>query len=83
MAPTETTTLRVPVQLRDEIARLAEARGSTMLDIVTDAVHRLSRDQWWDNVHDAIDAMDADEIGSYRDETDQLDGAAADGLRAG
>jgi hypothetical protein len=83
MAPTETTTLRVPVQLRDEIARLAEARGSTMLDIVTDAVHRLSRDQWWDNVHDAIDAMTADELGSYRDETDQLDSAAADGLHAG
>jgi predicted transcriptional regulator len=83
MAPTETTTLRVPVQLRDEIARLAEARGTTMLDIVTDAVHRLSRDQWWDSVHDAIDAMTADQIGSYRDETDRLDGAAADGLRAG
>lgn len=71
------------MQLRDEIARLAEARGSTMLDIVTDAVHRLSRDQWWDNVHEAIDAMATDEVGSYRDETDQLDGAAADGLRAG
>lgn len=83
MAPTETTTLRVPVQLRDEIARLAEARGSTMLDIVTDAVHRLSRDQWWDSVHDAIDAMTADELGSYRDETNQLDSASADGLRAG
>lgn len=83
MAPTETTTLRVPVQLRDEIARLAEARGSTMLDIVTDAVHRLSRDQWWDSVHDAIDAMAADELGSYRDETNQLDSASADGLRAG
>lgn len=83
MAPTETTTLRVPVQLRDEIARLAEARGSTMLEIVTDAVHRLSRDQWWDSVHDAIDAMTAEEIGSYRDETDLLDSAAGDGLRAG
>ena len=83
MAPTETTTLRMPVQLRDEIARLAEARGTTMLDIVTDAVHRLSQDQWWDGVHDAIDAMTADDLGAYRDETDQLDGAAADGLRAG
>jgi predicted transcriptional regulator len=83
MAPTETTTLRVPVQLRDEIARLAEVRGSTMLDIVTDAVHRLARDQWWDGVHDAIDAMTAEERGAYRAETDQLDSAAADDLRAG
>lgn len=82
MAPTETTTLRVPLELRDEIARLAAARGSTMLDIVTDAVHRLSRDQWWDSVHDAIDAMTADEAEAYQAETDQLDGAT-DGLRAG
>ena len=83
MAPTETTTLRVPVGLRDEIARLAAARGGTMLDVVTDAVHRLARDQWWDNVHDAIDAMTADEAEDYRAETDQLDSATADGLRAG
>ncbi len=82
MAPTETTTLRVPLELRDEIARLAAARGSTMLDIVTDAVHRLSRDQWWDSVHDAIDAMTADEAEAYQAETDQLDSATADGLRA-
>jgi hypothetical protein len=71
------------VELRDEIARLAAARGSTMLEIVTDAVHRLSRDQWWESVHDAIDAMTADEAEAYRAETDQLDSAAADGLRAG
>lgn len=83
MAPTETTTLRVPVELRDEIAHLAAARGSTMLDIVSDAVHRLSRDQWWDNVHEAIDAMTADEAEDYRIETDRLDSATADGLDAG
>ena len=82
MAPAETTTLRVFVELRDEIARLAAARGSTMLDIVIDAVHRLSQDQWWDNVHDAIEAMTADEAEDYRAETDQLDSATADGLRA-
>lgn len=71
------------MELRDEIARLAAERGSTMLDIVTDAVHQLSRDQWWDSVHDAIDAMTADEAESYGAETDQLDRAAADGPRAG
>lgn len=82
MAPAETTTLRVPVQLRDEIARLAAARGSTMLDVVADAVHRLAQDQWWDSVHDAIDAMTADEAEDYRAETEQLDRATADGPRA-
>jgi predicted transcriptional regulator len=83
MATAETTTLRVPVQLRDEIARLAEERGSTMLEVVTDAVHRLTRDQWWDSVHEAIDAMTTEEVGAYRTEADQLEGTAADGLRAG
>lgn len=71
------------MQLRDEIARLAEERGTTMLDVVADAVHRLSQDQWWDSVHDAIDAMPPEDVSGHRAETDQLDSAAADGLRAG
>jgi hypothetical protein len=83
MAPVETTTLRVPVQLRDEIARLAEERGTTMLDVVTDAVHRLSRDQWWDTVHDVVDQMTPEEVAAYQTETRRLDDAAADRLRAG
>lgn len=83
MATAETTTLRVPVELRDEIARLADQRGSTMLEVVTDAVHRLTRDQWWESVHESIDAMTADEVDVYRAESDRLDRAAADGLRAG
>jgi hypothetical protein len=83
MAPAETTTLRVPIQLRDEIARLAEERGTTMLDVVTDAVHRLSRDQWWDTVRDVFDQMTPEDVAAYQTETSQLDDAAADGLRAG
>ncbi|CAN5549032.1 hypothetical protein BH24ACT4_BH24ACT4_14720 [soil metagenome] len=82
MAPNQTTTLRVPVDLRDEIARLAEERGTTMLDVVTDAIHRLTRDQWWDSVHAAIDAMSSEDVAAYRSDADQLDGAAGDGLRA-
>lgn len=82
MATSETTTLRVPVQLRDEIAQLAEKRGSTMVDVVTDAIQRLTREQWWDRVHDAIDAMSPDQVDSYRAESEKLDTSAADGLRA-
>lgn len=82
MAPSETTTLRVPVQLRDEIARLAEDCGTTMVEVVTDAIHRLERDRWWDAVHDAIETMDEDEVASYRAESEALDGTAGDGLRA-
>lgn len=81
MAPT--ATLRVPVELRDEIARLAEERGTSMLEVVTDAIHRLTRDQWWAGVHDALDQMAPEEVSDYRTESGQLEGTAADGLDAG
>ncbi len=81
MAPHETTTLRVPTELRDEIARIANQRGTTMLEVVTDAIHRLSREQWWDTVHVAIEAMTDDEKAAYHAEVEALDGTAGDGLR--
>lgn len=80
MATTETTTIRLPVVLRDEIARLADARGGTMVDVVTDAVRNLERDQWWDSVHEALEAMTPDEQAAYRAETERLEGAGTDGL---
>ena len=83
MAPAPTATLRVPVELRDEIARIAEERGTTMLDVVTDAIHRVGRDQWWDSVHDSLDQMTPDGAADYQAEAAQLDNAAADGLRGG
>ncbi len=81
MAPNETTTLRVPTELRDEIARIANERGTTMLEVVSDAVHRLSREQWWTTVHEAIDDMTTEEIAAYQAEVGALDGTAGDGLR--
>ncbi|MCA1692214.1 MAG: hypothetical protein LC733_08465 [Actinobacteria bacterium] len=81
MAPHETTTLRVPVELRDEIARIANQRGTTLLDVVSDAIHRLSREEWWDNVHDAIEKLTDDEHAAYEAEVEVLDDAAGDGIR--
>lgn len=52
-----------------------------MLEVVTDAVHRLSRDRWWETVHEAIDAMAPDEVASYQAEADRLDATAGDGVR--
>ena len=80
MALSQTTTLRVPTELRDEISRLAKQRGTTMLDVVTDAVHRLSREQWWTLVRSALDEMSDAEAGSYHDESRRLDATASDGL---
>ena len=80
MALSETTTLRVPIELRDEISRLAKQRGTTMLDVVTDAVHHLGREEWWSSVHGALDRLSDPEAASYQAESRRLDAAAADGL---
>ena len=80
MAPSGTTTLRVPTELRDEISRLAQRRGTTMLDVVADAVHRLGREEWWSSVRGSLNALSEAETASYRDESRQLDTAAGDGL---
>ncbi|WP_420624451.1 hypothetical protein [Candidatus Poriferisodalis sp.] len=80
MALSETTTLRVPRELRDEISRLAELRGTTMLRVVTDAVSRLGREEWWLSVRDALDGLDAAQTASYLAESAGLDAAVADGL---
>lgn len=83
MAPSRTTTLRVPSELRDEIARIAKQRGTTMLEVVTDAVHRLGRDEWWSTVHRALDNMTASDAAAYQAESRGLGGASADGLDGG
>ena len=79
MAPSQTAKLRVPTELRDEIARLAKQRGTTMLDVVTDAVHRLGREQWWMLVRGALDGLSDAEAVSYQAESRRLDATAADG----
>ncbi|MFT7649953.1 MAG: putative transcriptional regulator [Candidatus Poriferisodalaceae bacterium] len=85
MAPTKTTTkttttLRVPSELRDEIARIAEHRGTTMLEVVADAVHRLGRDDWWSSVRDALDGLTSSEAAEYQVESQRMDAALVDGL---
>ena len=80
MALSKTTTLRVPSELRDEISRIAQQRGTTMIEVVTDAVHRLGRDEWWVSVHDALDGLSPAAAASYQAESRELDAVAADGL---
>ena len=80
MALSQTTTLRVPTELRDEISRLANQRGTTMVDVVTDAVHRLGRDEWWRSARGALDELSNAEATSYQTESRRLGAAAVDGL---
>ncbi len=80
MAPTKTTTLRVPNELRNEIARIAEERGSSMVEVVSDAIDRLGRDDWWASVHTALNDISPSAVESYENEAQRLDGASSDGL---
>jgi len=75
-----TTTLRISNDLRDKIFRLAEQRGTTMVDVVADAVHRISQDEWWLSVRRELDDLTEAEVASYQVESHKLDEAAADGL---
>ncbi len=51
-----------------------------MLEVVTDAVHRLGRDEWWSSVRDALDGLTPSEVDTYQVESQQLDAASVDGL---
>jgi predicted transcriptional regulator len=68
MALTKTATLRVPSELRDVIARIAAHRGSTMVEVVAEAVQRLNRDDWWTTVRAGFDSMNTDEAAAYQRE---------------
>ncbi len=74
------TTLRVPYELRDEIARIAERRGTSMLEVVADAVHQLEVADWWSSVGSALDDLAPSDVTAYRDEANQMEAAAMDGL---
>ncbi len=80
MAPSRSTTLRVPVELRDEIARIADRRGASLVEVVADAVHRLSRDEWWDQLHSRLDSLSEAEATDLANETERLDDTTQDGL---
>lgn len=80
MATRETTTLRVPTALRDRIARIADERRTTLLDVVTDAVDRLDRDRWWEAVHATLDDLQDDDFAGYQTEAGRLGGTTRDGL---
>jgi len=51
-----------------------------MVDVVADAVHRISQDEWWLSVRRELDDLTEAEVASYQVESHKLDEAAADGL---
>ncbi|MCB1257254.1 MAG: hypothetical protein KDB26_09125 [Microthrixaceae bacterium] len=75
-----TATLRVPRELRDEIADLAKLRGTSMVEVVSDAVNQLRITEWWSTVHDALDQWDATDIQEHEAEVTELENSAGDRL---
>ena len=51
-----------------------------MQEVVAEAVRVLGRDEWWSSVHEALDDLDEQEVGSYLAEAKVLGGASPDGL---
>ena len=60
--------------------RMAKRRGTTMVDVVTDAVYRLGRDEWWLEARNALDGLTQAAATSYQAESRGLSAATADGL---
>ncbi len=46
-----------------------------MLEVVTDAVHRLSSEEWWLSVRDALDGLNPSEVATYQQARDRRDPA--------
>lgn len=74
------TTIRVPTELRNEISSLAASRGESMVDVVADAISRLRRDEWWREVHAALDRLDEADVAALGAEAVGLDATAGDGF---
>ena len=51
-----------------------------MQEVVAEAVRVLGRDEWWSTVHEALDDLDEQEVGSYLAEAKTLGAASPDGL---
>ena len=51
-----------------------------MVQVVTDAIRGLEREQWWDSVHEGLDALSDTDAEAYRADVAALDGSTADGL---
>ncbi|MCY4162664.1 MAG: hypothetical protein OXE93_00365 [bacterium] len=82
MSTKKSTTLRVPTKLRDEIARLAELKDTTMQEVVAEAVRRFEREEWWASVYDALNEWDEPTVSGYATDAQNLEGTTLDGLDA-
>jgi hypothetical protein len=76
MSQGDTTTIKVPKQLRERIAREAAGRGLTAAALITLLLDDRDRARRFQGVRDSYAVPDLD----YRDEVEAWDATSADGL---
>lgn len=80
-----TTTIKVPVELRDRLAEVARRKNIPMAAAIAQALDTAEEQQFWDAVRRAHATMTSAQHESYVSDatlTDDLDDAADDALSA-
>ncbi|MDR1188126.1 MAG: hypothetical protein LBK95_11845 [Bifidobacteriaceae bacterium] len=72
---TATTTIRVPVETRDSLARQAEGLGLSLSAMLTDQARKYTREEWFRSAREAarLDALDPETMAEQElwEETDE------------
>ena len=67
-----TTTIKVDSAIRDRLAHLARARGTTMGTLLSDVVERLEAEQRWSEIEAAYVRMQREDPGGWAEYLGEL-----------
>lgn len=68
-----TTTLKVDTAIRDRLASVAKARGTTMVALLAEVADRLAVEQRWLDIHAAYERLRHDDPSGWTEYTAELD----------
>jgi hypothetical protein len=77
------TTIKVDDAVRDRLARVAHARGTTMTALLADLAQRLDEEQRWTEINNAYERYRREDPGGWQDYLAEMalwDQTAGDGL---
>jgi len=80
--PSTTTTIRISVEARDRLRRLAEQEGASMAHLLDEAVDVLSRQKYFERFNESYRRLREDDQAWQEElaEREAWDGVLADGL---
>lgn len=70
--PSTTTTLKVDKAVRDRLAGVAKARGTTMVALLADIAARLEAEQRWADIHAAYERLQREDPEGWAEYTAEL-----------